>query len=164
MVIDYTTVGALVSDVREHLRTGRLTSSSADAQHRIGYADNATMHLTNFEGQTVGDNAVLLKFTYAGDTNLDGDVDANDLGQLALSWQHSGTWANGDLNYDGFVDISDLYLLASTWQLGVNNPLPGSSLGAALASFGLPAVVPEPGALSLLGLCGATLLARRRRA
>ncbi len=164
MVIDYTTVGSLVSDVREHLRTGRLTSSSADAQHRIGYADNATMHRTDFEGQSVGDNAILLKFTYAGDVDLDGDVDARDLGRFSLSWQHDGTWINGDLNYDGFVDIGDLYLLASTWQLGVNNPLPGSSLGSALASFGLPPTVPEPGALSLLGLCGATLLSRRRRA
>jgi hypothetical protein len=67
---------------------------------------------------------VLVKFTYAGDANLDGQVDIGDLGLLSGKWQQSGQdWFGGDFTYDGTVDIADLGLLASTWQKGVGNPL-----------------------------------------
>ena len=127
-VIDYTgAVGTLVGDVRGHLLAGRLTSSSADASRRIGYGDNAVLNKPTFGGQTVDASNILIKFTYGGDSNLDGQVDVTDLGALATSWQTSAPWTGGDFNYDGFVDVSDLGILATNWQLGVGSPLgPGS--------------------------------------
>lgn len=163
LVIDYVSVGTLVTEVRQHLLNSRLVSSSADAQHRLGYADNAVLHLNSFAGESVTDDAILIRFTYSGDSDLDGDVDSTDLAHLASHWQQPGAWTGGDFTYDGVVDIRDLYQLAITWQLGVPNPLPASSLTSMLGGLGLPVVAPEPGILSVLGIAAAGAMARRRR-
>jgi len=164
-VIDYTgTVGTLLTDVRQHLQAGRLTSSAADATHRIGYGSNAVLNKTTFAGQTVDLSTILIKFTYGGDSNLDGQVDVTDLGALATSWQTSAPWTNGDFNYDGFVDVSDLGILATDWQLGVGSPLGRQSFDDALASVGLGGVsVPEPTAACALLCLGAVVSTRRKR-
>jgi hypothetical protein len=167
-VIDYTgPVGTLVNDVRAHLAAGRLTTSSGTPTTGLGYADNATLSpvKTSFSGETVDPSSLLIKFTYFGDADLDGDVDVADLGKLATSWQTSNNWQNGDFDYNGTVNVNDLGLLATNWQQGVGNPL-GPSLGEALASLGLPsASVPEPGTLVglVLGTFGAFGWRKRRR-
>jgi hypothetical protein len=53
-----------------------------------------------------------------GDSNLDGSVDAEDLNNLALSWQLVDTpsWSRGDFNVDGHIDVADLNTLALSWQ------------------------------------------------
>ncbi len=161
MVIDYNTVGTLVDDTRQMLAAGKLTSSATGG--KLGYADNAVLHLTSFAGQTVDDGNLLVKFTYGGDANLDGQVDISDLGALATAWQTSAPWTGGDFDYSGFVDISDLGILATNWQLGVGAPL-GPSFDEALASVGLAGVsVPEPTSLMVLGLTGLLGLNRKRR-
>ena len=161
MVIDYDTVGTLVDDTRLMLQSGKLTSSSTGG--KIGYGDNAVLAKGSFAGQTPDSTSLLIKFTYGGDANLDGQVDISDLGALATAWQTSAPWTGGDFDYSGFVDISDLGLLATNWQLGVGSPL-GPSFDEALASVGLAGVsVPEPTALGLLGLCLAGVAWRRRR-
>jgi MYXO-CTERM domain-containing protein len=169
MVIDYSgAVGSLVDDTRQLLKAGidtagasGLVSSSIDAARRLGYGDNAVLGKTSFAGQTVDASSLLVKFTYAGDANLDGQVDITDLGSLATAWQTGAPWTGGDFDYSGFVDITDLGMLATNWQAGVGSPL-RTSLTEALASVGLPSsAVPEPACLALLGL--AALTARRRR-
>ncbi len=144
MIIDYTSVGTLVNDTRLELLNGLLMSSSATATKKLGYADNATAGLATFSGQVVDATSLLIKYTYGGDANLDGQVDISDLGRLATAWQTSNLWTSGDFNYDGFVDISDLGILATNWQLGLGSPL-GPSVDEAVASIGLSGVsVPEP--------------------
>ncbi len=158
-IVDYAAVGTLVDDTRQMLAAGKLTTSSLGG--KLGYADNAVLHLTSFAGQTVDDTNLLVKFTYGGDANLDGQVDISDLGALATAWQTSNVWTGGDFDYSGFVDISDLGILATNWQLGVGSPL-GPSFDEALAAVGLSGVtVPEPSAIvALAALTGF----RRRRA
>jgi hypothetical protein len=155
MIVDYSgAVGTLVDDVRQHLAAGRLTSSAATTITGLGYADNAVLSpvKTTFAGQSVDPSSLLIKFTYFGDSDLDGDVDVADLGNLASSWQTANVWSGGDFDYNGSVDVNDLGLLATNWQAGVGSPL-GPDLAAALASFGLPAsAVPEPAMLGLLAL------------
>jgi hypothetical protein len=165
MVIDYTgPVGTLVSDVRQHLSSGRLTTSNGDANHRLGYGDNAVLGKTTFAGQTVDSSSVLVKYTFAGDANLDGQVDVTDLGALATSWQTSAPWTGGDFDYSGFVDVTDLGMLATNWQQGVGSPLSKGSLESALAAVGLGGVsVPEPATMSLLGIGMAAAISRRGR-
>jgi hypothetical protein len=108
-----------------------------------------------------------VKYTYAGDSDLDGDVDVADLGALASNWQTAGLWSKGDFDYSGSIDVNDLGLLASNWQVGVGNPLKpmdGSpwALAEALDSLGLPSLsVPEPAALGVLNIF--LLLGHRRR-
>jgi hypothetical protein len=117
-----------------------------------------------FHGQTVTATSLIVKYTYYGDSNLDGQVDVADLGSLASHWQSTGDWVGGDFDYNGSVDVNDLGLLASNWQAGVGNPL-GPSFSEALASVGLPtASVPEPAGVALvLGAVALKCHRRRRR-
>ncbi len=171
MIVDYfdtSPIAAIKSYIASGYHNGTwtgdgITSSTAAAGggYRLGYADNALLHLSTFSGQSVDDTTVLVKFTYGGDATLDGQVDISDLGALATAWQTSSVWTGGDFDYNGFVDISDLGILATNWQLGVGNPLvPG--FDEALAKVGLPgATVPEP--VGLFALPFAMLLYDRQR-
>jgi hypothetical protein len=164
LVIDYAgPVGTLVSDTMTNIVSGKLTSSAADANKKLGYGDNAVLGKTTFAGQTVDADSLLVKFTFGGDTNLDGQVDITDLGNLATNWQTAAPWTGGDFDYSGFVDISDLGILATNWQSGVGSPL-GPGFDEALASVGLGGVsVPEPSMVGLLALSLAAGVSSRRR-
>jgi hypothetical protein len=164
LVIDYTgPVGALVGDTRTNLLNGKLISSTATTNRGLGYGDNSLLGFATFAGQTVDADSVLVKYTYFGDADLDGDVDVADLGNLASAWQSEGVWFNGDFDYNGSIDVNDLGLLASNWQAGMGDPLSPGSLNQVLASLGLPlASVPEPASV-LLAVAGASLIVKRRR-
>jgi hypothetical protein len=120
-----------------------------------------------FAGQSVDGSAVLVRWTYEGDGNLDGKVDVADLGRLASNWQATGAWSGGDFNYDGTVNVADLGMLASNWQAGMNAPLTPTdghpwALPEALEALGLPAMsVPEPACAAITPL-GLVFLRRRR--
>lgn len=52
----------------------------------------------------------------SGDLNLDGIVDAGDLGLLIGAWDTDGSIVDGsDLNDDGIVNAADLGLLIGAW-------------------------------------------------
>jgi hypothetical protein len=140
-----------------------ITSSMANATtFALGYADNAVLGLTAFSGQSVDPSSVMVKYTYFGDSDLDGDVDIADLGNLATNWQSIGSWTGGDFDYNGTVNVNDLGLLASNWQSGVSSPLSGS-FADTLAGFGLASTsVPEPGLLPILSAFSVALARRRR--
>jgi hypothetical protein len=130
----------------------RLTSSSAAAQanapHKtaLGFAEASALGLgasSAFFGQTLADStAVLVRYTYAGDSNLNGTVDLTDFTFLAANFNGTGkTWLQGDYNYDGSVNLTDFTFLASNF----NQTLP-----AAIPHLG--ATVPEPSVIALLAL------------
>ncbi len=56
-----------------------------------------------------------------GDTNLDGDVDLQDVFGVSGSWTGSNppvadkAWADGDFNGDGDVDLSDVIEMSANW-------------------------------------------------
>jgi hypothetical protein len=116
-----------------------------------------------YNGQTVTATSTIVKYTYYGDADINGQVDIADLGRLASHWQTAGVWSEGDFDYDGSVGVNDLGMLASNWQAGVGNPL-GPSLPEALATMGLPNVaVPEPALAGLLFAAVGSICRRRRR-
>jgi hypothetical protein len=131
------------------------TVSAANVSKRIGYAEASALAVTDFAGLPVDSTSALLRLTFGGDTDLDGDVDVADLGRLASSWQTAADWFGGDFDYNGSVDVGDLGILASNWQAGVisaavSKPTDGNpwAFDEALSSFGLPsASVPEPSQL-----------------
>jgi hypothetical protein len=118
-----------------------------------------------FAGQTVTGASVIAMYTYAGDMNFDGLVDAADYGVIDNWVQFPGTdgYANGDLNYDGIIDAGDYGIIDNTIQLQ-GAPIPGFDASAAGGAAGVTAV-PEPAAAAcgLALAAGVSLLTRRRR-
>ncbi len=109
-----------------------LTDASADAMHVVGVAP-------------IGD-AVLVRLTIPGDSDLDFDVDRDDLLALADGFAGVARWSRGDFNFDGAVNALDYALLKRNYGRTYVPPAP-------------PA--PEPTALALL-LGSAGLVVRRR--
>jgi parallel beta-helix repeat protein len=73
----------------------------------------------DFDGQGVIATDVELKYTYYGDTNLDGVVDGTDYSRLdnSIITPNSNTgWYNGDFNYDGRIDGSDYTLIDNSFN------------------------------------------------
>ena len=91
--------------------------------------------------------------TKFGDTDTDGDVDLNDLGNLASGFQVPGEkrWSRGNFDCDNDVDLPDLGTLATNFQAG---------RAAAYAEF--QTLIPEPSA-GLLLLSVLPAMIRRRR-
>ena len=109
-------------------------------------------------------------YTYAGDLNFDGVVDAEDYGIIDNWVQFPGAfgYANGDINYDGVIDAQDYGIIDNTIQLQGAPIATGSSaasdLSGVTADFGeLSRAVPEPSACGFAIAAGAASLGRRRR-
>jgi hypothetical protein len=140
------------------------SAAAADPSHRaLGYGDNSMLRYSLFGDENVTANAILIKFTWLGDGNLDGAVDIKDLYLLASHYNSSSTvWTGGDFNYDGLTNVKDLTLLARNWQAGTSGR-PSPSLSSALASLGLPMTdVPEPTA-AVVGVAVLVPLCQRRQ-
>ncbi|HZZ44861.1 MAG TPA: Ig-like domain-containing protein [Tepidisphaeraceae bacterium] len=107
--------------IRQYLLTGSLFSSSAAFNHlhttALGYALSSDLGVTSFAGQSLSSPSLLIKYTYNGDTNLDGKVDADDLARIDRGVaKHLSTWLAGDSNYDGIIDSSDLTLAYTAFR------------------------------------------------
>ena len=115
------------------------------------------LYFTNKEGSGVwmlpqmmdGENFATPELVYspiAGDANIDGVVNAEDVEILASNWlKNDATWRMGDFNRDGKIDDIDATLLASNWLACIN------------------ASVPEPNTLILIALMGLSVLILRRK-
>jgi hypothetical protein len=115
-------------------------------------------------GQTITATSTLAMYTYAGDANLDGQIDAGDYGIIDNFVQVSGAsgYGNGDFNYDGFIDAGDYGIIDNNIQAqGTPFPTSGSVDSTGLASV---TAVPEPAACGFaMALAAAALIRRRRR-
>jgi autotransporter-associated beta strand protein len=154
-----------------HLTTlGMLVNDSGAGTSTPYYGSGGTIAST-FDGATPADGNILLKYTYYGDTNLDGVVDGTDYSRIDTGYlNHLTGWFNGDLNYDNVIDGSDYTLIDNAYNqqgaaLSALLANPSASVTAQIAGqFGGGAsAVPEPATLSLLAFGTACLLGRRRR-
>jgi hypothetical protein len=128
-----------------------IVSSAATSGTSLGVARAEDVGLAGktFGGEPVSAGDVLVRYTLAGDANLDGVVDFNDLVRLAQNYNTGGGkfWHQGNFNYDGEVDFNDLVKLAQNY----NTALPsGAAIAGASAGFERDlaaafAQVPEPG-------------------
>jgi hypothetical protein len=123
------------------VRTHAIMTSMADAQPAVG--------LTTLGVGAAGQDAEIV-YTYAGDANLDGGIDADDYFAIDSGYSRgSATYANGDFNYSGKIDGDDFFII----DANVKRQTQG-----AFALGGI-AAVPEPAAI----LLAAPLLWLRRR-
>jgi hypothetical protein len=134
---------------------GTTTIGVATAEQILFLAPTAT---GTWAGQSVNASTTLAMYTYAGDLNFDGRVDAQDYGIIDNWVQFPGTsgYANGDINYDGVIDAADYGIIDNTIQLQ-GAPIPSGAGVAASASLSGVTAVPEPtwlaaGAIALLAL------------
>jgi hypothetical protein len=121
--------------------TGPVSPFDVNGDNSVNQAD------VNFEVT----NILHTKF---GDTDTDGDVDLNDLGNLASGFNMPGEkrWSRGNFDCDQDVDLPDLGTLATNF---------GAGRAAAYAAF--EALVPEPAAVGTLIFALVPAMRRRRR-
>lgn len=148
------------------------SAAAADSTHlsALGVIQNSTNGsptgpalYTSFDSAAVSDTDVLVKFTYYGDTNLDGAVSASDYSRIDNGYLTGATgWFNGDFNYDGVINGSDYTLIDNAFNMQ------GAALTGQIASLtaqiaGSASVVPEPAAHWVVAIAAAGFLGRPRR-
>ena len=149
--------------------TAKITSSlwASDPQSfGLAVADNADLNLNVYDANYSGTgphnyNQIIVKFTFAGDMNLDGLVDGADYGVVdggILAGITSGAvYSDGDSNYDGAVNEGDYSAIDGSILAGFDTGTPLNSM----SNSGITPI-PEPGTWVLVALSGGTLLWRRR--
>lgn len=175
---DFATVEAMITQGAIMTSANSYNGKSAAMVHVPGTEPLLAQLNNTLRGKSFDDNSQIVRFTYLGDADLDGDVDASDVAKWALNFtgELSGgptatkAWTQGDWDKDGDVDASDV----AKWALNFTGELSGAGLvvdapGASpaavamLQSMGMT-VVPEPGSMLLFGAAAMTgLIARRRR-
>lgn len=142
--------------VRDWLRSGMLYSSSANAstnpKYALGYRVN-DYGLTVFAGQPVDPTTIVVAYTLAGDANLDGRVNTQDLNHFSGGFSKpNALWINGDFNYDASVNSQDFAFIAMNYGRAI--------------TVGAPPVFPASAVPEPLGagvFVAAWVLTRRRR-
>jgi hypothetical protein len=128
----------------------------------VGYADGNVD-----SGTPATPNQILVKYTLAGDANLDGLVNFADLLVVAQRFNTTGNdWAGGNFTYSstGLVNFADLLIVAQNFNQ-VLSPASGAAEALHTEAELLPTSVsiPEPRALAVLAAAGLLLLRKRTR-
>jgi subtilase family serine protease len=139
LFINYSSGPSLLSAVQQYIANGynggawngqatastgviRSSSAAANPGTAIGYADSA-----DGTGVNTTPDTVELKYTLAGDTNLNGTVDIFDLNNLLPHFNGAGVWTSGDFNYSGSVDIFDLNALLPNFNKSLPLVIPATA-------------------------------------
>ena len=148
--------GIITSQSTAHGAAALTTIAVAAASDALGISGAQTKI---WQGQTVGSGAVLAMYTYAGDANLDGKIDADDYFEIDSNVNKPAamvSYFHGDFNYDGLINGDDYF------AIDANFAAQGAALGSSAMSGSLSAV-PEPGVGAIFALILAGLQRRRKR-
>jgi hypothetical protein len=119
-------------------------------------------------GDSAAANQILIRYTLAGDANLDGLVNFADLLVVAQDFNKTGNdWAHGNFTYNGTgtVNFGDLLIVAQNFNR-VLTPAGQSSDengGSTVNVIAPDSAVPEPAGATVLVITSAGVLCRRRR-
>ncbi len=101
----------------------------------------------------------LVRYTYPGDTDLNGSVNFADFSALITAYGGSGKWYQGDFNYDGKINFTDFSTLITFYgSASLGNPQGSALNGADITP------IPEP-SMSILwasGLIGFYVYLKRK--
>jgi autotransporter-associated beta strand protein len=120
---------------------------------------------STFDSQSVDINSTLVKYTWNGDADVNGQIDGDDYFRIDYGYAHRNDsnppkgYRNGDFDYSGGVDADDYFLIDSAFanQNGVVLGLPF------LPNDADGVAIPEPSAFYLLSLGYVGQILRRRR-
>jgi hypothetical protein len=94
------------------------SAAAADANRITGLAailnDNGAggVLYPTFNGQSVDINSILVKYTYEGDANASGAINADDYAAIDAGYAtHATGYALGDFNWSGNVDSDDFFII-----------------------------------------------------
>ncbi len=100
----------------------------------------------SFDSVSVALNTVLIKYTYYGDSNLDGQDDGSDYTRIDNGYTNGLTgWFNGSFNYAGIVNGSDYTLMDNAFntqgaRLSATIAIPASSASPAAQIAGTSSI------------------------
>jgi hypothetical protein len=107
--------------------------------------------ITTFDGQSLGANAVLVKYTLMGDSTLSGTVSGTDYNAVLANYDTNGDWSQGNFHYggttsgntftNGQIAGQDYNTVLSNYDGSLAAYLPGGT-GPALAPAAAVAVKP----------------------
>jgi hypothetical protein len=170
---------AIETTVRSEIIGGGIMSSTVAYDHAnpsdeyeglsaIGYSDNYELSRTDIPSQSV-----LVRFTLAGDADLNGVVNLADFDDWldGRAGHLPATWHNGDFDYDGSITLGDydLWLDSYSADFGSLSTLYHAIEVSTLSSsdktvlLDMTASVPEPVSIGTLMMATTLLLAPRRR-
>jgi alpha-amylase len=183
-----TSAAAALAQVTDQIKSGfdngkwdgqGITSSASatdpKGDHTLGVilnSFNGSPLYTTFDGQSVDTNTILIKYTYYGDANLDGQVNGSDYTAIDNGFNEGLTgWNNGDFNYDGVINGDDYALIDNAFNMvGSLAATPQDMVAADTDQISpppsiivTPTAVPEPSTLGLFAAATAGLLVRRQR-
>ena len=129
----------LYNQVKQGFNDGTGTASASPAPppppiraptRACSLVDNALLGLHRLSRpRPVTANSILLKYTYYGDIDQNGQVDADDLTVFASNFGRTSgaTQVDGDIDFNGAVNADDLTVFANNFNKGVGNPLAAAS-------------------------------------
>jgi hypothetical protein len=110
----YSGLSGLIAAGRNGLTPRIISSAADDTLTGVGIAEASAVvdfvgATADWNGQTVDNTSVLLKYTYAGDANLDGIISGDDYSTIDfnLGVANASGYFNGDFNYDGIISGDD---------------------------------------------------------
>jgi hypothetical protein len=130
---DFTTIRDLV--IAGFGNTAGITSSTSTGSSILALFDNAPVGAADWNGQPISAAAIVGKYTWFGDANLDGQVTGDDYTVIDANLNTTPlaglAWLSGDMNLDGAVTGDDYTVIDANLGLGSGSPLIPSSAGRA---------------------------------
>src|SRR5581483_3608144 len=155
LILDYSGGGTDPTSALTSQLAANLSNNNTAGRIRTSAPGNANLGIGYFDD--VANSRLTMRYTYRGDANLDGVVNALDFNALASNFgAASAAWSQGDFNYDGVVDTNDFTFLGTTFgSAALSSDLPAPAPGA---------LVPEPaGMFAACALIGSTWMGRQRK-
>ncbi len=124
--------------------TSQMQAAAPSLLTALAVAAAGDVNKTTFGGVPVSSTDTLVMYTWTGDANLDGKVNADDYFQIDSHYNQSGgpttSWLNGDFNYDGKINGDDYVLIDAAFAAQGGAVFPAAPTGG-LAGV---SAVPEP--------------------